>query len=199
MFCEEQSLAQPQVALIEPPIQQTPWHVLQVRSNFEKQVALHLTVRGVEHYLPLYKERVRWTDRTVITERPLFSGYVFARFLPAFRITVISTPGVVRSLGDEEGSLVSCAELDKIREGLTSGLELRPHPNVTVGTYVRVRNGVFEGVEGMVTELRQQCKVVIALAAVQQCFSLEVGLTDIAVLKEPAVNAVLRPHSVFMT
>lgn len=50
---------------------QGPWHVLHVRSNYEKRVAQHLVVRAVEHYLPLYRERVKWTDRTVIAERPL--------------------------------------------------------------------------------------------------------------------------------
>lgn len=165
--------------------QQSPWHVLNVRSNFEKRVAQHLGIRSIEHYLPLFNERVKWTDRTVIAERPLFSGYVFARFSPKSRITVISTPGVVRSLGDENWCLVSCAELDKIREGLASGLLLRPHPNVTVGTPVRVRVGVFEGAEGVITEFRKQCKVVIALAAIRQSFSLEVEYRDLELMKKP--------------
>lgn len=166
-------------------MQEMPWHVLHVRSNLERRVAQHLTVHVVEHYLPLYRERVKWTDRTVVTERPLFPGYVFARFLPDSRTTVISIPGVVRSLGDEDGNLVSCEELDKIRGGLASGLLLRPHPNVPVGARVRVRSGIFEGVEGIVAEFRQQCKVVLSLAAVRQCFSLEVDIEDIEMLKKP--------------
>jgi transcription antitermination factor NusG len=172
----------------EHVIPQSPWHVLHVRSNYEKRVAQHLMVRGVEHCLPLYRERAKWTDRTVITERPLFSGYVFARFLHESRIKVISTPGVLRSLGDEEADLVSCAELDRIREGLASGHLLRPHRLVSVGARVRVHGGVFDGVEGIVTEFRQQCKVIIALAAVRQCFSLEVELADVEVLEKLPVS-----------
>ena len=84
-----------------------PWHVLHVISNHEKRVAQHLAVRSVEHYLPLYSEPAKWTDRTVITERPLFSGYVFARFSPHNRLTVISTPGILRILGDEQRNMVS--------------------------------------------------------------------------------------------
>jgi len=183
--------ASPGGVSLEQPPPESSWHVLHVRSNFEKRVAQHLLVRAVEHYLPIYSERVKWTDRTVITERPLFSGYVFARFLPESRITVISIPGVVRSLGDEEGNLVSSAELDKIRDGLASGLLLRPHPNVSVGARVRIRTGIFEGVEGMVTEFRQQCRVVLSLAAVRQCFSLEVDLDEIEVLKKPPASSPL--------
>jgi len=151
-------------------------------------------VRSVECCVPLYRECAKWTDRSVITERPLFSGYVFARFPPEQRITVISTQGVVRSLGDEKRNLVSCAELDRIREGLCSGLPLRPHPCVSVGHRARVRSGIFEGAEGVVTEIRQQCKVIIALAAVR-CFSLEVNRDEIEFLKETAVRITSSPRS----
>jgi transcription antitermination factor NusG len=128
-------------------MQSSPWHVLHVISNQEKRVAQHLVARSVEHYLPLYTERVKWTDRTVVAERPLFSGYVFARFSPQSRIAVISTPGVIRLLGEDGRHMVSGEELAKIRDGLASGLLLRPHVNVTVGTRVRVRDGVFANVE----------------------------------------------------
>ena len=166
----------------------SPWHVLHVLSNHEKRVSQHLQVRSVEHYLPLYSERVKWTDRTVVAERPLFSGYVFARIGPQSRISVISTPGVLRLLGDDDCNLVSDEELAKIRLGLASGLPLRPHPSIAVGTRVQVRDGVFAGVEGVVTELRKQCRVIITLAATRQCFSLEVGIDEVAVLSKQAVN-----------
>jgi transcription antitermination factor NusG len=171
----------------------SPWHVLHVLSNHEKRVAQHLVVRSVEHYLPLYTERVKWTDRTVVAERPLFSGYVFARFSAQTRLSVISTPGVLRLLGEEERDMVSGAELDKIRAGLATGLLLRPHQCVTVGTRVRVRDGVFAGAEGVVTEFRHQCRVIITLSAVRQCFSLEVALDDLEVLNKPVARPELRP------
>jgi len=170
------------------------WQVLHVLSNHEKKVAQHLEVRALEHYLPLYKQRVKWTDRTVVAERPLFSGYVFVRFAPQNRITVISTPGVLRLLGDQESDMVRDEDLAKIRNGLSIGMPLLPHPGVTVGTKVRVCAGVFAGVEGQVTELRRQCKVIVTLAAVRQYFSLEVGIDDLFVLSkplpEPRLNAV---------
>jgi transcription antitermination factor NusG len=121
----------------------------------------------------------------VVAERPLFSGYVFVRFAPQSRITVISTPGVLRLLGDHASDMVRDEDLAKIRSGLAIGMPLRPHYGITVGTRVRVCAGVFEGVEGDVTELRKQCRVIITLAAVQQCFSLEVGIDDLVVLKRP--------------
>lgn len=175
----------------------SPWFVLHVLSNHEKKVAQHLDVRSIEYYLPLYKEKVRWTDRTVLAERPLFSGYVFARFEPQNRIPVISTPGVLRLLGDQQWDLVEDEELSKIRIGLEKGMLLRPHPTIAVGTNVRIRDGVFAGVEGVVSELRRQCKVIITLSAVRQCFSLETGLDELEVLKKNESKPRLRPIPAF--
>lgn len=169
---------------------ESPWHVLHVIANHEKRVAQHLAGRSLEHYLPLYTERSKWTDRSVSLERPLFIGYMFVRYVPQSRLSVISTPGVIRLLGDHESDTVSAVEINRIRESLANGYLLRPHLHVSVGTRVRVRNGVFDGVEGMVTELRHQCKVVIALSAIRQCFSLEVKLEDIEVLRKPFAGAV---------
>jgi hypothetical protein len=99
---------------------------------------------------------------------------------------------VFRVLGDEDHEMVSSAEIDHIREGLATGLLLRPHPCLAVGTKVRVRDGVFGGVEGIVSEFRHQCRVVIALGGVRQCFSLEVEFSDLIVLKEPEARPRLK-------
>jgi len=162
---------------------ENPWHVLHVVANHEKRVAKHLIVRSVEHYLPLYSERSKWTDRVVTVERPLFAGYVFVRFIPGARLSVISIPGVLRVLGSEARDTVSVVEIARIRMGLATGCLLRPHPGVTVGSQVRVLRGVFQGAEGVVTEFRRECKVVMALSETGQSFSLEVGLEDIEQLK----------------
>jgi transcription antitermination factor NusG len=165
-----------------------PWHVLHVLSNHENRVAQHLAIRSVEYYIPLYKEKVKWSDRSVVTERPLFSGYVFARISAQNRIATISTPGVLRVLGDDSRDMVSNEELDKIRQGLDSGLLLKPHPVVPVGTRVRILAGVFSGVEGVVSELRKQCRVILSLAAVRQSFSLEIGIDELFVLDRPTTT-----------
>ncbi|MDE3199566.1 MAG: hypothetical protein KGN79_01495 [Acidobacteriota bacterium] len=164
-----------------------PWAVVQVVANHEKKVAQHLAVRSLEHYLPLYAERSRWTDRTVTLERPLFPGYIFVRYSPGERVSVLSTPGIFRVLGnpraDLHSGMVNDEEVARIREGLNGGCILRPHPQVAVGTRVRVRQGVFQDVEGLVTELRGKCNVVLTLANVERFFSLQVDLNDIEVLR----------------
>lgn len=174
------------------------WRVLHVITNHEKRVAQHLQIRSIESYLPVYSERSRWTDRVVRLERPLFSGYVFVRFAPEARISVVSIPGVLRLLGETDRDTVGEMEIARIRQGLASGCVLLPHPGIFVGSPVRVLKGIFAGVEGIVTDFHQQCKVVMALSATQQCFSLEVDFADIEVLRKPAIgptSAVREPRA----
>lgn len=167
---------------------QSPWHVLHVTSNHEKKVAQHLSARDLEHYLPLYTEHSRWSDRTVVLERPLFTGYVFVRLSPESRYSVISVPGVIRLLGNGPTNTVGSEELERIRSGLASGCLLLPHRSVGIGTPVRVRNGIFQGVRGVITEMRRRCRVIIELAAVKQSFSLEVDWRDVDVLAKGSPN-----------
>lgn len=158
------------------------WQVVHVVANHEKRVAQHFASRNVEYYLPLYTERSRRTDRALVLERPLFLGYVFVRPSACSRLPIISTPGVLRLLGESDTHTVSEREIRAIREGLAKGYHLRPHPAMVVGTAVRVRRGVFDGVTGTVTEFRRNCDVVIRLAAVDQCFSLELPCEDLEVV-----------------
>jgi transcription antitermination factor NusG len=167
-------------------MQSDAWFVLHVMSKHEKRVAQHLTARAVEYYLPLYAERSRWSDRTVQLDRPLFPGYVFVRNLNGSRIPVISTPGVLRLLGTNDCDTVSAGEIDRIREALARGYVLRPHPNLCVGMRVRLVRGMFEGVVGVVSELRRKSTVVIMLSAVEQSFSLEADFSDFEVIHETA-------------
>jgi transcription antitermination factor NusG len=161
-----------------------PWRVLHVIANHEKRVMQHLASRSLEHYLPLYSVKSRWSDRTVALERPLFPGYVFTRFGATERITVLGTPGVLNLLGGGDLGTVSAEEINRIRQGLAAGQILRPHPAIAKGTRVRVRNGVFEGSEGLVTELRGQCKVILTIKAINQYFSLCVEGSDLEVVNE---------------
>lgn len=158
-----------------------PWHALQVLTNHEKRVTKQLACRSVEHYLPLYSEKSKWTDRTVTLQRPLFPGYIFIRFGPGERIIVLNTPGVLHVLGTEHAGLIPSTEIERIQAALAHGYLLHPHPRLAKGTSVRLKHGIFAGLEGKVAELRSNCRVVLALSGVDQCFSLTATLDDIEV------------------
>ena len=158
-----------------------PWHAVQVLTNHERRVTQQFACRAVEHYLPVYTEKSKWSDRTVTLQRPLFPGYVFIRFGPEQRLTVLDTPGILHLLGTGKAGMIPGTEIERIRTALAQGCVLHPHPNVTKGMSVRMKHGIFAGIEGRVTELRSNFRVVLALSGVDQCFSLMATIDDIEI------------------
>ncbi len=68
-----------------PPLVETEaerWYGLHTRPRHEKIVAHRLEERGVTTFLPLVTEVHRWSDRKKTVQMPLFSCYVFAKFIP---------------------------------------------------------------------------------------------------------------------
>ena len=60
---------------------QIQWYAVQTRSNFEKLVTRELSAKGIENYCPTLEELHQWADRKKAVHRPVFPGYVFARFV----------------------------------------------------------------------------------------------------------------------
>jgi transcription antitermination factor NusG len=159
-----------------------PWRVLHVVTNHEKKVSQHLAARCIEHYLPLYSTISQWTDRMARLERPLFSGYLFLRNAHNANYPSLAIRGVLRLLGNSETCSVSNAEIERIRAALVQRCPIRPCLGVSSGSRVRIRHGIFAGIEGIVTDLRRQCKVVIALSSTARFFSIETNIDNIDVL-----------------
>jgi transcription antitermination factor NusG len=151
------------------------WYVAYTYPRHEKAVSEQLQLRLVETFLPTYKHTSTWKDRRVKLDLPLFAGYVFTRVPERDRLKVISVPGVIRMLSYRGAPVaVSDAEIDAIRRCVGSGAKLEPHRYITVGDRVRVREGVFEGLNGIIVRENNQCKLVISIELIHQSVSLEI-------------------------
>ena len=72
------------------------WIAVYTRPRHEKTVAQELEKKGIESYLPLLKERRKWSDRKKWVEFPIFRSYVFARTEIKNVLYVLQTPGVTK-------------------------------------------------------------------------------------------------------
>src|SRR5450631_2423379 len=107
---------------MDSPIQ-PPWYVLRVFPRHERTVSLHLASRQVEPFAPMYQSKRRWSDRTKDIELPLFPGYVFCRFEPAQKLSVLSVPGVASMIAfGGTPTPVSEEEIATVRRVIGSGL-----------------------------------------------------------------------------
>ena len=77
------------------------WYALHTRPRHEKLVVQRLTERRVETFLPIVSEVHKWSDRKKTVQLPLFSCYVFAKFVPrrADRLNVLRVSGVLGLVG----------------------------------------------------------------------------------------------------
>jgi len=161
------------------------WYAVQTRSNFEKRIDRELGEKGIRSYFPCYEEVHQWKDRKRVVQVPLFPGYVFVRITdcPEERLSVRKTPGAVRILG-QQGSIepVPDCEIDAIQTVLHSKLPLLANPFLREGALVRVRRGPLEGVEGVLSRVKNQMRLVMSVALLCRSVAVEVDANDVEAL-----------------
>jgi transcription antitermination factor NusG len=151
------------------------WYAVQVRTTHEKRVAALFDQKGIEHFLPLYRERRRWSDRIKEMERPLFPGYVLCRFGTDGRFAVLKTEGVARIVGIGPVPLpIEDDEIAAIQHVIQCGLALRPHPYLAAGRRVRIDSGPLEGIEGLITDVRSRDRLILSVTLLQRSLSVAV-------------------------
>jgi transcription antitermination factor NusG len=164
------------------------WFALYTTSRHEKRVALHLSQRQIECYLPLYRAERRWSDGSkVMLDLPLFPGYLFIRIPRCERSRALAVPGalaVVGGTGGEPAPLPD-ATIEALRTGLKSR-RAQPHRLMTAGQKVRIRSGALAGFEGIVVRSKNGFRVVLTLEHIMQSYGVEVGLEDLEPLASEA-------------
>ena len=173
-----------------PAASAIPWHALYTRSRHEKKVAALLERRGYEAYLPLVPRESQWHDRKKVVEWPLFPGYVFARFRSSEAGAVLGTPGVASLVGiDGTPAEIPAEEIENVRALAAAvartGSVPRPEPLMERGQTVRVLEGPFRGVRGILIEQRgDRITLQVGLTAIRQAIRLEVGVTSVRAERE---------------
>lgn len=157
------------------------WYAVYTTCRHEKRVAEHLQQREIEHFLPLYVTHRKWRDGSrVMLHLPLFPCYVFVKMGRRERTHVLSVPGVVTLVGGTGGGPAALPEtvVDALRLGVAEG-RLEPHPLLTTGQQVRIRNGAFAGMTGIVSRRKNGFRVVLTLEQIKQSIAIEMDEADL--------------------
>lgn len=155
------------------------WYACYTRGRHEKRVEVLLQERGIESYLPVVRSRRRWKDRIKLVDWPLFPSYVFGRFALDDLSRVLATRGVVSVIrtGDRPVAIAE-EEIENVRRFVgalgSAGVEPEPEPFVAKGQRVRVCEGPFAGVEGVVMETSRGRRVLVGVQGIGQGFAVDV-------------------------
>lgn len=152
-----------------------PWYAVRVRPKFERVVAASLASKGLSSFLPLYKERRRWSDRVKLVELPLFAGYVFCRLDVRQRLPVLQTPGVLHFVCfDGEPAAVEPSEIEALQRAACSGAALAPWPYLREGQKVVVVRGPMRGLHGILLKIRSEFRLVISVTLLQRSVAVDI-------------------------
>ena len=167
------------------------WYAVKTRSNYEHRVAQDLTRKGVDCYLPIFRELHTWKDREKVVEVPVFRGYVFTNLedIAAARLKVLGSDGVACILGTASAPTpIPDEEIEAVRYMLskTSGRCLA-HPLFQEGAWVRVKRGALRGLEGTLTRTKNQTRLVVSVTLLSQSISAEVSVADIEFLRSAPI------------
>ena len=151
------------------------WIVVRSKPRSEKVAYKEMVNKNIEAYLPLLKERRKWSDRKKWVEFPLFSSYLFARIDIKDSIFVLQTQGVntVIKFG-EKIAIVQDDVIRAMRLAIEGGYQLEPTEYFVEGNLVEVIAGPMKGVSGIVARLKGQSRLIIKIDAIQQALSIQI-------------------------
>jgi transcription antitermination factor NusG len=151
------------------------WFAVRVRSNCERNAALHLRSRGFQEFTPSHRSERIWSDRRKEVDQLLFPGYVFCQLNPSDRFPVLSVPGVLGLAGfGKTPTPIPDHEIERIRAMVKSGLLIKPWPFLEVGQCVLIERGPLAGIEGILDDVKGQCRLIVSIHMLQRSVSAEV-------------------------
>ena len=152
---------------------ESQWFAVRTAAGREKAVSAQLQNKGFEEFLPLYRTRRQWSDRTKELELPLFPGYLFCRFDFSNRLPILITPGVKLIVGyGRVATPVTETEIESLRRAVAAG-EAVPWPYLSAGQRVRIRQGPLTGVEGILLQVKNTWRIVLSVELLRRSVAVE--------------------------
>ena len=147
------------------------WFAVQVKLHKESCVAIALSQKGYEYFLPLAN---RYQSKAI---SPLFPGYLFCRLSPQVVGPIVTTPGVVRIVGFGGRAVpIAEGEILSIRRVVESRIQHDKWPFVSVGDLVEIIEGPLAGLRGFVLDFRGCRRIIVSISLLMR--SVAVDLHD---------------------
>ena len=156
------------------------WFALYVRTRRERAVEQTLVEKGYETFLPTIAERRIYGTKKMNAEVPCFPSYLFCRFNPFDRLSVLTTPHVygVISNGRSPESIPE-SELNAIKVMLNSRSSIERHCHPSVGERVVITRGPLAGIEGVLLRTGNSRRVALSVTLLRRSISAEVDPADV--------------------
>lgn len=130
------------------------WFVLYTKPKHELKAAIQIENLGVEYYLPTVTIVKRWSDRKKKIDEPIFKGYIFIYADEKERIKSMAFKEIVRCVSFlGKPAVVPDWEIQNLKTFLQHSKDLVVTDLITTGTKVRIVDGLFKDVTGIVSSI----------------------------------------------
>jgi len=152
-----------------------PWFAVRVKSNYEKPVSAILRGKGFEEFVPTYRTKRYWSDRTKVVDVPLFPGYLFCRLDLNRRLPLLTTPGFLYLVGKgKTPESIDEREILAVQSIMRSGLPALPWPSIAVGQKIRLERGPLRGLDGIVAKIADQHRIYVNVTLLQRSVFVQI-------------------------
>jgi len=161
------------------------WFAVQTRPRHEKKVNADLREKGIHSFLPLQREKRRWSDRQQWVELPLFTHYVFVRIPTSTesRVRVLETIGVVKFAGVAGcGTPIPDGQIQNLYAIVERRVPVVTQQFLRAGERVRIRGGALNGIEGLLVAIQNEKTLVVSVDLIQKSVAIRIDGFDV----EPA-------------
>jgi transcription antitermination factor NusG len=134
----------------------TIWRAFYTRPKHEKKALDRLSELGFEVYCPIVKTKVRWSDRWKKVYKPVLPGYIFAHVDEGQRLEVLQDPSIINTVFWNKKPAVVRDEEIAAMQYLLAGADDDFSSTYRSGDTVRITNGDFRGLEGVVVRVDKQ-------------------------------------------
>ena len=140
------------------------WFALYTKPRSEFKAAKQLEAVGVEYYLPTILRISKWTDRKKKITEPLIRGYIFIFSNERERILSLEQPSIVRCVSERgKPARIPDWQIDNLKKMLQTDAEFHIKDGLTRGVKVKIKEGPFNGVIGVVQDVEIGKAIVVSI------------------------------------
>jgi len=151
------------------------WIAVYTKPRHEKTVLNQFEEKGIESYLPLIREKRRWSDRMKWVETPIFKSYIFANIELKDNLSVLQTQGVHNIVKFQNKiAVIPEDQINNLRKMIEGGFDPLPSDYFVIGDEVEVVDGPLRGMTGTVSRNDTPDKLIIKIDAIQHAVAVQI-------------------------
>ncbi len=136
------------------------WFAFYTKPKHEFKASLYLSSIDLEYYLPTITTLKQWSDRKKKITEPLFKGYIFVNCNERERYDALQHDSIISTVSfSGKPAKIPKWQIENLKKMLDENREVFVKDMLPEGTNVKIIDGPFKGITGIITQSDDHGKV----------------------------------------